>query len=99
MNSKVNTHIGEKIKELRKSKEISQENLAQCLGLCRVSLVNIESGRQGLTLEKLLMLCAIFNCTFSEILPPIPKVQVFEKVKKRQVIVKRTIHKKAKFTF
>lgn len=45
--------IGKKLKELRESKNISQEQLAKMLGVSVVTIGNYESERRVLTVEKL----------------------------------------------
>ncbi len=61
--------IGEKIKEIRRLKEINQEALANTLGISRVSLVNIETGKQRIPLHVLLDICESLNVTMNELVP------------------------------
>lgn len=63
--------VGERIKQLRTQAGLSQEDLADKLGLLRTSITNIETGKQKLTLASLYSLSATFNLTFDEILPPV----------------------------
>ncbi len=46
----VNNYVGIKVSILRKKHGYTQIELAKLLGLDRVSVVNIEKGRQGLTM-------------------------------------------------
>ena len=48
-NKSFNSHIGDIIKQRRKSKKITQEELATELGLSRFSISNIENGNQSLS--------------------------------------------------
>ena len=53
--------IGSRIRSLRKKAEISQLDLAKRLDLSRVSIVNIEKGRQHPSLHLLIDLARIFD--------------------------------------
>ena len=46
-------HIGQKLKQLRKSRDLKQCEVADAIGLSRASISNIESGRRSLTLNTL----------------------------------------------
>lgn len=83
----INIHCGEMIYKIRKSLKLSQDELASAVGLTRPSIVNIEKGRQGLTVEILLKICAVLKCEISDILPNVPAVTL-KPVKriKKQVI-------------
>jgi DNA-binding XRE family transcriptional regulator len=61
--------VGWKIEQLRKNKSLTQEELSDKLGLSRVSIVNIEKGRQDLSLRNLQNICELFNIKSSDILP------------------------------
>lgn len=72
----VNSTIGKKITARRKKAKLRQEDLAKLVGLSRVSLVNIEKGRQTPAYHKFMLLCAVLRCTPNDLLPPVPKVKV-----------------------
>ena len=61
--------IGWRLEQIRKSNSLTQEELADKLDLSRASVVNIEKGRQELSLKNLQKLCELFNLKSSEILP------------------------------
>lgn len=44
---RINISIGQRIRKHRKKQGISQEDLGEMVGLSRVSIVNIEYGRNG----------------------------------------------------
>lgn len=46
--------VGERIKEARKAASINQDELARMIGMSRVSVVNIEKGRQSPPIHLLL---------------------------------------------
>lgn len=58
--------VGKMIKNLRVSKGISQEKLAEMLGINKASIANYESGRRTLTVEKLEELLRHLNTTIIE---------------------------------
>ncbi len=53
--------VGSKIKDLRNDVGVSQNDLATKLNLSRVSIVNIEKGRQHLSLHLLYEIARIFD--------------------------------------
>lgn len=62
-------YISFKIEQLRKDRKLSQEDFAQTLGLSRTSIVNIEKGRQAVSVELLAIICDQFNIKSNTILP------------------------------
>ncbi|MDB4921209.1 helix-turn-helix transcriptional regulator [Mucilaginibacter sp.] len=63
--------LGEKIRDARKRKNLNQEDLAEKLGMSRVSIVNIETGKQRLPLHVLSDISEILNITLGELLPQV----------------------------
>lgn len=63
--------LGEKIRDARKRKNLNQEDLADKLGMSRVSVVNIETGKQRLPLHVLSDISELLNITISELLPEV----------------------------
>lgn len=59
--------IGLRIKTLRLKNNIYQTELAKQIGVSQTHMSNIESGRAGLTLENLVKMVHIFNCSIDEI--------------------------------
>ncbi len=64
--------LGELIKNTRNNAGVSQETLANYLGLTRVSILNIEKGRQKVQIHTLVEIVTYLN---------IPIADFFEKVK------------------
>lgn len=60
--------VGAKIKYARKAKGLKQQELAKELKLSRASMVNIEAGRQHITLDKLIKICELTGFKISEFL-------------------------------
>ena len=49
--------FGKRVREVRKSKEISQERLAEMAGIDRSYMGNIERGEKNITLKKVYEIC------------------------------------------
>lgn len=53
--------LGERIRELRKSRNLKQDDLAEVLGLSRGQISNLEHNRRSLSLKQLQKLCKLFK--------------------------------------
>lgn len=53
--------LGQRIKELRKSRSLKQDDIAEVLGLSRGQISNLENGRRNLSLKQLEKLCDFFK--------------------------------------
>ena len=60
--------FGSNLKELRKNKKLSQEDLAEYVGLSRQSVSKWETGDAYPEMNNILMLCKIFNCKINDLL-------------------------------
>lgn len=65
--------LGAKIKELRLNRGFNQEDFAKLLNLTRASIVNIEQGRQRVSIHLLYDICKIANVSIKDILPDIQR--------------------------
>ena len=61
--------ISFQIKKYRKNKKMTQKQMADKIGIARVSFVNIESGRTAVSLKNLHLICKALNIKSSQILP------------------------------
>ena len=61
--------LGANIRKFREKKKISQEALANLIGLTRTSLTNIEKGRQHPPLHKLCEIIEHLQIDISDVLP------------------------------
>lgn len=96
--SKVLKSFGDNALILRKKADLNQEEVASVLGVSRITIVNIETGRSNTTVEKILMLCALYKCTPNELLPDVPQMGDLKPI----TLKKTTIQKKGfkvKFTW
>lgn len=59
--------FGKRIKELRKSKQITQEELAEMLGIYQKQVGNIETGTYFTTMPNLEKLAEIFNVEIKDL--------------------------------
>lgn len=66
MRNLLQTKIGMRIKELRASQDISQEQFAQRIGMDRTYLASIEVGQRNVTLQNLAKMANGFDMTLSE---------------------------------
>ena len=67
--------IGELIKDSRKLKNVNQETLSNQLGISRVSLVNIENGKQRAPIHVLMEISSLLNVPLKELLPELFPVE------------------------
>ncbi len=56
-----------KLKEFRKAKKISQQELAQLVGVRRETIVHLENNRYNPSLEMALKIAEIFDCHVEEL--------------------------------
>jgi transcriptional regulator with XRE-family HTH domain len=68
--------FGSILRERRDSQHMSQDQLAQAAGLSRTSVVNIEKGRQGVSLDSLYKLASALGCQPGDLLPSAPSMDL-----------------------
>lgn len=61
----MNNNLGKRIKELRKSRNLKQDDLANILEISRSQISNLENGRRSLNLTQLEKLCNLFKVDMS----------------------------------
>ncbi len=61
--------VGQKMRQLRMERRLSQNDLAQAIGLSRTSVVNIEQGRQKILLHTLYDIADVFEVPVTDLLP------------------------------
>ena len=62
-------NLGESIRDFRKNANISQEALANHVGLSRVSMLNIEKGKQKVQIYTLYEIAFFLNTTLEKLMP------------------------------
>lgn len=65
--------LGARIAEIRQAAHISQQQLAECAGMSRPSMVNIEKGRQPVDILPLMKMAEFLKVSLSELLPPLER--------------------------
>lgn len=89
----VKLYVGSRLKEMREAAGLRQEDVGKVVGLSRVSVLNIESGRHNPTIKTMILLCRLFKCRPNDIFPPIEALNfVMEEktitVKKKKKVLK-----------
>ena len=89
--------IGQKIKQIRKEKELSQEQLSNKIGLSRTSITNIELGKQAILGYTLFKITKALDVDIIELLPIeiCDKSNVSNKLVIREIAKMLKNHKKA----
>ncbi len=57
----VNEWLGEVLRELRHESEMTQQSLADAIGLSRAAVTNIEASRCDTTVRRLVAICEVFS--------------------------------------
>jgi len=85
--NKTMAKIGEKIKELRTKAGISQQRLAELLGVSRPTISQIENGERKVSVDELDRLAKIFNISVNSLLnkEKEPEVILEEKAKEKKL--------------
>jgi len=73
---KVIEQFGKNVRAARKRLHIRQEDLADLMDMSRISIINIEAGRQRPVLEDILKLCVILKTRPDKLLPPLPTMEL-----------------------
>lgn len=62
-------HIGYNIWKIRREKGLTQQQLADKMGLSRTSITNIERGRQRFRIDQIYRFAVIFQVSLARLLP------------------------------
>jgi transcriptional regulator with XRE-family HTH domain len=62
--------LGERLRRARQSARFSQGRLADCVGLSRSSVANIETGRQPIYIHALVQIAKQLQTPISKLIPP-----------------------------
>lgn len=71
-------YVGEKVRFQRKKARMDQETLARHVNLSRTTIINIEKGRQRLSLEHAWLTAKVLEISIEDILPPMETKSVEE---------------------
>lgn len=72
---KIDKLISINMKKLREKSGYTQQDIADILECTRVNVVRMEKGLGGFTATTIFTLSCIFECTPSDLFPPIPKTK------------------------
>lgn len=85
--SKFYSQMGDTITLARKKLGITQDDLAWMLGLSRVSVVNIEAGKQRTPLHFIIALAKVLNIFLPELIPEFnANIKTIEDLKKHKAL-------------
>lgn len=76
----LNKYAGARLKLIRTKNGFTQLQLAELLGVNRVSICNIERGIHSLTISHIYLVCCIFNVSPVDLLPKIVPAKLKTKV-------------------
>lgn len=65
--------IGCRVRELRKDKNLSQQELANIIGCNKSFICRLEKGKENITIEKLNDICIAFDISFSFFFGPLDR--------------------------
>ena len=68
-NHQIRKIIGQQVRYYRNFHSLTQKELAGRIGADSTYITNIEQGKKGISLEKLVEICSIFNISTSDLLP------------------------------
>ncbi len=90
--------LGQKIRELRAQNEISQEQLAETLGVSRSAISQIENGERKVCADELIRLSAIFGISVDSLLDlrkePVVVLQKSKKAEQRKPDIRINVPQK-----
>jgi transcriptional regulator with XRE-family HTH domain len=71
----VNAAFGAKVRAVRRSRDISQVELAARVGLSRVTVATIEGGKQNIQLSQVFLIARALDVPSNELVPTLPEVE------------------------
>ena len=73
--SRVNAIFGERLARARKSRSLTQQKLADLIGVSRVTVANIEGAKQNVQLAQVYLMARALNIAPNELLPTAPELE------------------------
>ena len=71
---RVNKHFGQRLASARRARGITQSGLAKRIGRSRITIANLEAGKQNVQLHQVFALAEAINAQISELIPDITSV-------------------------
>lgn len=95
--SSLNTAFGQRLQQCRHSKKMTQGVLADRAGLSRVSVANLESGRQNVTLQQVYLLAHSMDLPMASLVPSNADIESCSRAALRPLPVNCVSHADAQF--
>jgi DNA-binding XRE family transcriptional regulator len=70
------TRLGELVRRRRRERHLTQEKLAELWNLNRTTVVNIEKGRQRISVHQVVVLANHLGCQVQDLIPQLEEVRV-----------------------
>lgn len=70
MTDKIYRLFGDRVRELREKRNVTQEELGRRVDLSRTSITNIEKGRQRVLLHQMVSIASALEANPEELMPP-----------------------------
>lgn len=70
--SEINSRFGAQVRKKRNDAGLTQEELASAIGLSRTAVTNVESGKQGTTIDMLYRMAGAMSVEPADLLPTKP---------------------------
>jgi len=91
--------IGSRIKNARVKANLKQEHVAEYLGLTRMSVANIEKGKQRPSIHLLLLIGEVLAVRYTDLIPSLSDrheriEQISEKISKDEIVADTKINNK-----
>jgi transcriptional regulator with XRE-family HTH domain len=75
----VNGVFGRKLRDLRRERDLLQLQVGDLLGLSRVTIANIESGKQNVQLHQIFSLASVLNVQVDRLIPSPTELELGER--------------------
>jgi transcriptional regulator with XRE-family HTH domain len=75
LSERVNAIFGQKLARARKSRSITQRELAALVGVSRVTVANIEGAKQNVQLAQVFSMARALNIAPNDLLPTVPELE------------------------
>lgn len=79
--------FGENLKRIRKSRGLTQAELAEQMGVDRATITKYETEKNNIMINKFKLMATVLNCTVGELLGEKPQAKA-EQAKQIEIIVK-----------
>ena|ERR1700731_814010 len=74
LSHRVNAIFGQRLARARKSRSLTQRQLADLVGVSRVTVANIEGAKQNVQLAQVYSMARALNITPNDLLPSVPEL-------------------------